>query len=160
MESFFALLQKNVLNRHRRTSREQLRLAIVHWIEGIYHRKRRQRGREVDAHRVRSNHQPTGSTRGLNQRVNQTSSSPSGAFDMFELSRLMGHASVAITDKVYAHLRKKDYAAQRARFAPFVTGPAHRPPTSGRANRWPARRSRPRSPALHGAAHRRDDRAD
>ncbi|TCL72514.1 integrase-like protein [Curtobacterium sp. PhB128] len=44
MESFFALLQKNVLNRHRRTSREQLRLAIVHWSEGIYHRKRRQRG--------------------------------------------------------------------------------------------------------------------
>ena len=38
------------------------------------------------------------------------------ASDMFELSRLMGHASVAITDKVYAHLRKKDYAAQRARF--------------------------------------------
>lgn len=34
----------------------------------------------------------------------------------------MGHASVAITDKVYAHLRKKDYAAQRARFSAFVTG--------------------------------------
>lgn len=44
MESFFALLQKNVLNRHRWSSREQLRLAIVHWIEGTYHRKRRQRG--------------------------------------------------------------------------------------------------------------------
>lgn len=44
MESFFALLQKNVLNRHRWTSREQLRRAIVHWIEGTYHRKRRQRG--------------------------------------------------------------------------------------------------------------------
>ncbi len=44
MESFFALLQKNVLNRRRWASREQLRLAIVHWIEGTYHRKRRQRG--------------------------------------------------------------------------------------------------------------------
>ncbi|MBO9050680.1 tyrosine-type recombinase/integrase [Curtobacterium flaccumfaciens] len=40
--------------------------------------------------------------------------SESGAFDVFELSRLMGHASVAITDKVYKHSRKKDYAAQRA----------------------------------------------
>lgn len=38
---------------------------------------------------------------------------------MFELSRLMCHASVAITDKIYAHLRKKDYAAQRARFSAF-----------------------------------------
>lgn len=43
MESFFALLQKNVLDRQRWTSREQLRLAIVKWIEGTYHRKRRQR---------------------------------------------------------------------------------------------------------------------
>jgi integrase len=45
----------------------------------------------------------------------------SGTFDMFELSRLMGHASVAITDKVYAHLRKKDYATQRALFSAFVS---------------------------------------
>lgn len=44
MESFFALLQKNVLNRRRWATRDQLRLAIVHWIEGTYHRKRRQRG--------------------------------------------------------------------------------------------------------------------
>ncbi|WP_082509653.1 tyrosine-type recombinase/integrase [Curtobacterium sp. Leaf154] len=55
----------------------------------------------------------------------------SGAFDMFELSRLMGHASVAITDKVYAHLRKKDYAAERARFSVFVTG-ATAPPADHR----------------------------
>ena len=33
MESFFSLLQKNVLDRQRWTSREQLRLAIVVWIE-------------------------------------------------------------------------------------------------------------------------------
>ena len=43
MESFFSLLQKNVLNRQRRwTSREELRLAIVVWIEKTYHRRRRQ----------------------------------------------------------------------------------------------------------------------
>jgi putative transposase len=44
MESFFALLQKNVLDRKRWTSREELRLAIVIWIERTYHRRRRQRG--------------------------------------------------------------------------------------------------------------------
>ncbi len=42
MESFFALLQKNVLNRQRWTTRDQLRLAIVTWIERTYHRRRRQ----------------------------------------------------------------------------------------------------------------------
>lgn len=44
MESFFALLQKNVLDRQRWSSREELRLAIVIWIERTYHRRRRQRG--------------------------------------------------------------------------------------------------------------------
>lgn len=44
MESFFALLQKNVLDRKVWDTREELRLAIVSWIEGKYHRKRRQRG--------------------------------------------------------------------------------------------------------------------
>ena len=43
MESFFSLLQKNLLDRHPWGSRLELRLAIVQWIEGIYHRKRRQR---------------------------------------------------------------------------------------------------------------------
>jgi len=42
MESFFALLQKNVLDRRSWTSREQLRIAIVTWIERTYHRRRRQ----------------------------------------------------------------------------------------------------------------------
>jgi transposase InsO family protein len=42
MESFFALLQKNVLDRQAWSSREQLRLAIVTWIETTYHRRRRQ----------------------------------------------------------------------------------------------------------------------
>jgi putative transposase len=43
MESFFALLQKNVLDRQRWPDREQLRLAIITWIERTYHRRRRQR---------------------------------------------------------------------------------------------------------------------
>ncbi|WP_255546734.1 IS3 family transposase, partial [Glaciihabitans sp. dw_435] len=42
MESFFSLLQKNVLNRRSWTTREQLRIAIVNWIERTYHRRRRQ----------------------------------------------------------------------------------------------------------------------
>ena len=45
MESFFALLQKNVFDRRRvwRT-RAELRYEIVHWIERTYNRRRRQRG--------------------------------------------------------------------------------------------------------------------
>ena len=42
MESFFALLQKNVLDRKRWRTREELRIAIVSWIERTYHRRRRQ----------------------------------------------------------------------------------------------------------------------
>jgi putative transposase len=42
MESFFALLQKNVLDRHRWATRDQLRIEIVTWIERTYHRRRRQ----------------------------------------------------------------------------------------------------------------------
>jgi putative transposase len=40
MESFFALLQKNVLDRQRWRTRADLRLAIVTWIERTYHRRR------------------------------------------------------------------------------------------------------------------------
>lgn len=43
MESFFALLQKNVLDQRSWATRQQLRLAIVIWIEASYHRRRRQR---------------------------------------------------------------------------------------------------------------------
>ncbi|MFI9637150.1 integrase core domain-containing protein, partial [Nocardia sp. NPDC051929] len=42
MESFFALLQKNVLDRRSWCSREELRIAIVTWIERTCHRRRRQ----------------------------------------------------------------------------------------------------------------------
>ena len=43
MESFFAILQKKILNRLPWSTREQLRIAIVTWIERTYHRRRRQR---------------------------------------------------------------------------------------------------------------------
>ena len=43
MESFFSLLQKNVLDTQRWKTREDLRLAIVTWIERTYNRRRRQR---------------------------------------------------------------------------------------------------------------------
>lgn len=42
-ESFFSLLQKNVLNQQRWASRDDLRLAIIIWIERTYHRRRKQR---------------------------------------------------------------------------------------------------------------------
>jgi putative transposase len=43
MESFFSLLQKNVLNRQRWRTRSQLRYELVRWIEHTYNRRRRQR---------------------------------------------------------------------------------------------------------------------
>ncbi len=42
MESFFGLLQNNVLDRRSWSTREELRIAIVTWIERTYHRRRRQ----------------------------------------------------------------------------------------------------------------------
>ena len=42
MESFFVLLQRNVSDRRHRDSRDELRIAIVTWIERPYHRRRRQ----------------------------------------------------------------------------------------------------------------------
>jgi transposase InsO family protein len=42
MESFFALLQRNVLDRRRWTTRDELRVAIVTWIERTYHHRRKQ----------------------------------------------------------------------------------------------------------------------
>ena len=42
MESFFGLLQNNVLDRQRWATRQQLRIAIISWIERTYHRRRRQ----------------------------------------------------------------------------------------------------------------------
>jgi len=42
MESFFALLQKNVLDRRDWDTRDDLRAGIITWIERAYHRRRRQ----------------------------------------------------------------------------------------------------------------------
>jgi transposase InsO family protein len=45
MESFFSMLQHNVLNRQTWATRDELRIAIITWIERTYHhRRRRQRG--------------------------------------------------------------------------------------------------------------------
>ncbi len=44
MESFFNLLQTNVLDRQRWQTRDELRYAVIHWIEHTYNRRRRQRG--------------------------------------------------------------------------------------------------------------------
>ncbi len=44
MESFYSLLQKNVLNRRRWRTRDELAFAITYWIEHTYNRRRRQRG--------------------------------------------------------------------------------------------------------------------
>lgn len=41
-ESFFALLQKNVLDRQQWATRDELRSEIIYWIEATYHRRRRQ----------------------------------------------------------------------------------------------------------------------
>ncbi len=55
MESFFALVQNNVFDRQRWQTREELRLAVVVWIERTYHRRRRQRApRQAHPDRVRS----------------------------------------------------------------------------------------------------------
>lgn len=42
MESFFSLLQKSVLNRHRWATRDDLRIAIITRIERTYYRRRGQ----------------------------------------------------------------------------------------------------------------------
>ena len=44
----------------------------------------------------------------------------SGQLSMFELSVAMGHESEAVTNKVYAHVRKRDYSAHRAAFSAHV----------------------------------------
>lgn len=44
MESFYSLLQKNVLNRRRWRTRSELAYEITYWIEHTYNRRRRQRG--------------------------------------------------------------------------------------------------------------------
>jgi len=55
MESWHALLQKNVLDRRRWRTRDELHGAIVFWIEHTYNRRRRQRGpRQAHPGRIRT----------------------------------------------------------------------------------------------------------
>lgn len=42
MESFFALLQNNVLDRRTWANHDDLRISIISWIERTCHRRRRQ----------------------------------------------------------------------------------------------------------------------
>lgn len=44
----------------------------------------------------------------------------SRALTMYELSVAMGHESEAVTNKVYAHLRKRDYSTHRAAFSAHI----------------------------------------
>jgi putative transposase len=80
MESFFALLQKNVLGRQRWETPEQLRLAIITWIEKTFYRRRRQRrlGRLT---RSNTRHSPTPQPRPdtPTRRVNRSRGSPASS---------------------------------------------------------------------------------
>jgi hypothetical protein len=68
MESFFSLLQRNVLGRHRWATRDELRIAIVTWIERTYHRRRRQApARPIDPHRMGNNHDQHRRLRGITE---------------------------------------------------------------------------------------------
>ena len=71
MESFFSLLQKNVLDRKRWRTREELRIAITTWIERTYHRRRRQArlGRLTPPSNTRDHHEPGRGPRGLTPRL-------------------------------------------------------------------------------------------
>lgn len=78
MESFFALLQKNVLNTKRWHSKQELRLEIVTWIERTSPPTPPTPTRKAHPDRVRDN-QHRGRSRGLKtqtRRVNETISSP------------------------------------------------------------------------------------
>lgn len=66
MGSFFARLEKNVLDRKRWRAREELRIAIITWIKRTYQRRRLQaRLGRLTPDRVRDHHE-SGRPRGLN----------------------------------------------------------------------------------------------
>lgn len=66
MESFFALLQRNVLDRQTWATREALRIAVVRWIERTYHRRPRQaalgRLTPIEYETIMTTHDPTPAT--------------------------------------------------------------------------------------------------
>lgn len=51
----------------------------------------------------------------------------SGLLTMYELSVAMGHESEAVTNKIYAHIRKRDHTARRAAFSAFLAESAAPP---------------------------------
>lgn len=60
MESFLNLVQTNILDRKKWATRQELRLALVRWIDGTYNRKRRQRTlRELTPLKYEITYQPT-----------------------------------------------------------------------------------------------------
>jgi len=109
MESFFALLQKNVLNSRRWATRDDLRLAIVTGIERTDHRRRRQRGLGLPA-----------AIRLHDLRHTYASLMLAADFKPYQVSRWMGHASVNTTDTIYGHLYPTDYTDQTVQFERFA----------------------------------------
>ncbi len=73
MERFFALLQKNVLDRRTWTTRQELRTAIVIWIE-----RTPETPGPIDPRRVRDHHDPTRSPGCIEPAVTRSCSSPVG----------------------------------------------------------------------------------
>ena len=57
----------------------------------------------------------------------QEPSGKAGQAPMYELSVAMGHESEAVTNKVYAHLRKRDYSAHRAAFSAHIAAASATP---------------------------------
>lgn len=76
MESFFSLLQKNVLDRQAWATREELRIAIVRWIERACHRRRRQAGLGRLTQLNTSEHHPNRHPGGLTRTVTRSCSRP------------------------------------------------------------------------------------
>ncbi len=67
----------------------------------------------------------------------------SRALTMYELSVAMGHEPEAVANKVYAHLRKRDYSAHRAAFSAHVAAAVAPVAPPARHRRLTKRRSKP-----------------
>jgi len=91
------LLQKNVLDLQRWATREELRLAIITWIESTYHRRRRQRSLgKLTPIEFEMQHS-TGRSRGLNSIPRGTSAS--------QLKSGQTQASAELVQQSRAHAR-------------------------------------------------------
>lgn len=97
MESFFSLLQKNVLDRRHWDTREELRIAIVTWIERTLPSPPTPcRPREVDPRRIRSNHDPTGQSGRVTETVTYWCSRPN------ELQHSCGFGSLCLAGSTHS----------------------------------------------------------